>query len=147
MAKVRKRYNKFKSVEKVAKAGLKNLVITFNAEEESCKVRNSHTGKSVVVSRNMFNAIWQIRYKWGLYLAALIKEKNGKEAYVWAEVDSPFPVYHEEINDSLSEQHAAFTAKEKANGNQVINLGWIASHEGLSLNTSSVEFLLEAAGV
>jgi hypothetical protein len=114
MAKKRKKYNPLKSAQSCAKAGLKDLIITFNAEDQDCKVRSI---------------------------------KSGKEAYTWMEVESPFPVYHEEINDSLSDQHAAFIAEEKAKGNQIINLGWLASHEGLRLDNDRVEFLLEAAGV
>lgn len=147
MAKQRKKYNPLKSAQSCARAGLKDLIITFNAEDQVCKVRSIKSGKELTVSRNMFNAVWKFRYKWGLWLAALIKEKNGKEAYTWMEVESPFPVYHEEINDSLSDQHAAFIAEEKAKGNQIINLGWLASHEGLRLDSDRVEFLLEAAGV
>jgi hypothetical protein len=147
MTKQRKKYNPLKSTQSCARAGLKGLIITFNAEDKACKVRSIKSGKELTVSRNMFDAVWRFRYKWGLWLAALIKEKNGKEAYTWMEVESPFPVYHEEINDSLSDQHAAFITEEKAKGNQIVNLGWLASHEGLSLNKDQVELLLHEAGI
>jgi len=147
MAKTRKKYNPLKSAQSCARAGLKDLIISFNAEDQDCKVRSIKSGKELTVSRSMFNAVWQFRYKWGLWLAALIKEKNGKEAYTWMEVESPLPVYHEEINDSLSGQHKAFLDEEKAKGNEIINIGWLASHEGLKLDQNKVEFLLEAAGI
>jgi len=147
MAKTRKKYNPLKSAQSCARAGLKDLIITFNAEDQACKVRSIRSGKELIVSRNMFNAVWKFRYKWGLWLAALIKESNGKVTHTYREVISPFPVYHEEINDSLSEQHADFIENEKAKGNQVINVGWMASHEGLNINSDKVKFLLEASGI
>lgn len=150
MAKQKKRnkkYNKFKTAHTVALSGLRDLIITYNDEDKACKVRCVKTGKEQIVTRNMFNAVWQFRYKWGVWLAALIQESNGKEAYVWSEVEAPFECFHDEINDSLSAEHKDFIDGEKAKGNKIINVGWLACHTGLDLSDDQVEFMLEASGV
>lgn len=147
MKKRNKKYNKIKAATSAAKAGLKNLILTFNAEDQTVKVRNLHTGKEEVVTRSMFNAVWQIRYKWELYLCARIREKNGKESTPYREVQAPFDVYHNEINDSLSTQHKDFLDEEKAKGNEIINVGWIASHIPLAMDKDQVMFVQDAMGL
>lgn len=132
MAKKRKKYNPLKQVEQIARAGLNEMVITFNSLDDKCKVLDVKRNRFYdPISPNMFKAIWEIRHYWRLYLALRVKQSNGKEGYVFRVMEPPeFPVFQPEIEESLTAQHKEFAAEEEGKGNTILNAGWIADPFG-----------------
>lgn len=158
MAKKRgnRKYNPLKSVEQIASAGLSDMVVTFNAEEDKCKVFDVKKSKFYdPISPNLFKAIWNVRHYWRMYLVAVIREKNGKEAVIHKPTCVPgeeedekesrvFPVFQTEIEESLTKQHKKFVQSEIDRGNTILNVGWIGDPKGKNkvFNTSEVTKIL-----
>lgn len=145
MKKRNKKYNPLKQPMKIAKYKLEGLMITLN--------RNVNVDKCVVMSvdgakvydplpQGIYNAIGLVRHKWHLYLACVRRERNGKEGIVVWEVPAPFEVFHTEINDSLASTHKDMLDRETALGNEVLNVGWIATTVPLAGGTDEAERLL-----
>lgn len=146
MKKRNKKYNPLKQPMNLAKHRLETLMITMN--------KNVNIDKCVVMSvdgtrtydplpRGIFNAIGQVRHKWHLYMACRRRERNGKEGIVVWEVPAPFEVFHTEINDSLASTHKQMLDDEFEKGNEVFNVGWIATTVPLAGGTDEAERLLD----
>jgi hypothetical protein len=116
--------------EEIARMTMSQYIFTCDARREHNKcILMSEDGSKTYdpIPRRVYEMITEVPYPWKVYLACRTKEKNGKlRLPIWT-VPTQGKYLHTQINDSLSDHHAQMLDEEIARGNEILNVGWIAT--------------------
>lgn len=124
MAKRQKSYNPFKKRNALAKHLLRNKAVMFITGDEYMSLIDLKTYNKIPITPDLDYALRGCPHLWHTHIAALGKDSQGKPYTKSAIANAPFPVFQDQLTESLNNQHQELL--KGMNTNQLYGAAWLA---------------------
>jgi len=126
-------YSRQRRVTKVVHATLKGTVVIYMANNDR-KSRLVNLKSHDMYSANLQQArvLLTATFPWTVYCAVFCRDATGSEYMKSLEVSVSVPCLHDTLFDSMPDEHLKLL--RGCNENHVINVGWLASPDGVHLD-------------
>lgn len=135
MAKVRKKFNKTKHNQVLAKQKFKHNAVLFITGMDKCQLINFMTNKVVPVTASTYKFLATNRFNWSIYMASFGKGSN-KHEFKADVVNCPEPYTQQELAEFLNDYHK--TINDTINPKHFIGSGWLATPFTTEFNDDAV---------
>jgi len=145
--KKRKQYVPHVQKARSAKASMRNSAIAFTANRDGLELVNTKKLCIDKASHETNTKLEEVRYRWAVKIAVMIKHKAGGYKILFDVCDAPFECYKDQISSSTGKAHQEFLDDvSETHEDEVCNVGWIACPSGVEIPDEDAKVIFNELG-